>query len=32
MTDAMAKLEPMRKMLADLEKHEIDPTLGLRKG
>ena len=25
-----AALKPMREMLAELEKHEIDPTLGLK--
>jgi hypothetical protein len=25
-----ASLRPMREMLADLEKHEIDPSLGLK--
>lgn len=27
----MAAIDPMRAMLADLEKHEINPTLGLKR-
>ena len=27
--EGMADLQPMRKMLADLEKHEINPSLGI---